>query len=141
MISANLIILISNQPVTADLYSYHFREAHMVGMRVLVTGADGYIGAVLGPTLLERGFDVVGVDCGFYRDGWLYNDARPRPLTFTKDVRRVITKDVEGFDAVVHLAELSNDPLGELNERTTYEINHLGSVTLARACKRQVSHV
>jgi nucleoside-diphosphate-sugar epimerase len=107
----------------------------MVGMRVLVSGVDGYIGAVLGPTLLEHGFDVVGVDCGFYRDGWLYNDARPRPLTLTKDVRRVTEKDVEGFDAVVHLAELSNDPLSELNERTTYEINHLGSVALARACK------
>jgi nucleoside-diphosphate-sugar epimerase len=107
----------------------------MAGMRVLVTGVDGYIGAVLGPRLIERGFDVVGVDCGFYRDGWLYNDAHPHPLTFTKDVRRIISKDVEGFDAVVHLAELSNDPLGELNERTTYEINHLGSVALARACK------
>ena len=107
----------------------------MARMRVLVTGIDGYIGAVLGPKLLEQGFDVVGIDCGFYRDGWLYNDHRPRPLTFTKDVRQITPKDVEGFDAVVHLAELSNDPLGELNERTTYEINHLGSVTLARACK------
>src|SRR6516164_8834471 len=135
MISANLTILISNQPVTADLYSYHFYEANMAGMRVLVTGVDGYIGAVLGPRLIERGFDVVGLDCGFYRDGWLYNDAHPRPLTLTKDVRRIISKDVEGFDAVVHLAELSNDPLGKLNERTTYEINHLGSVALARACK------
>ena len=106
-------------------------------MRVLVTGIDGYIGAVLGPRLLEHGCEVVGVDCGFYRDGWLYNDPRPRPLTFTKDVRRLSPKDVEGFDAVVHLAELSNDPLGELNERTTYEINHLGSVTLARACGAQ----
>jgi nucleoside-diphosphate-sugar epimerase len=103
--------------------------------RVLVTGVDGYIGAVLGPRLLERGFDVVGVDCGFYRDGWLYNDRHPRPLTLTKDVRRITSKDVDGFDAVVHLAELSNDPLGELNERTTYEINHLGSIALARTCK------
>jgi nucleoside-diphosphate-sugar epimerase len=104
-------------------------------MRVLITGVDGYIGAVLGPRLVELGFDVVGVDCGFYRDGWLYNDHRARPLTLTNDVRRITPKDVEGFDAVVHLAELSNDPLGELNERATYAINHLGSVSLARACK------
>jgi hypothetical protein len=71
---------------------------------------------------VERGFEVVGVDCGFYRDGWLYNDAGPRPLTLTKDVRRITPRDVDGFDAVVHLAELSNDPLSELNERTTYDI-------------------
>jgi nucleoside-diphosphate-sugar epimerase len=107
----------------------------MTGMRVLVTGVDGYIGSVLGPRLLEQGFEVVGIDCGFYRDGWLYNDPHPRPLTFTKDVRQITAKDVKGFDAVVHLAELSNDPLGELNERVTHDINHLGSVTLARACK------
>lgn len=104
-------------------------------MRVLITGIDGYIGAILGPRLLQHGFDVVGIDCGFYRDGWLYNTACPRPLTLTKDVRRVTTEDLKGFDAVVHLAELSNDPLGELNERTTYDINHIGSVALARACK------
>jgi nucleoside-diphosphate-sugar epimerase len=107
----------------------------MTRLRALVTGADGYIGAVLAPMLVERGFEVVGLDCGFYRDGWLYNDSRPRPLTFTKDVRQITPQDVEGFDAVVHLAELSNDPLGELNERMTYDINHLGSVRLARACK------
>jgi len=104
-------------------------------MRVLVTGVDGYIGAVLGPKLIDRGFDVVGIDCGFYRDGWLYNDQGPRPLTFTKDIRQITAKDVEGFEAVVHLAELSNDPLGSLSENITYEINHVGSVALARACK------
>jgi nucleoside-diphosphate-sugar epimerase len=107
----------------------------MTGTRVLVTGIDGYIGAVLGSRLLEKGFDVVGIDCGFYRDGWLYNDHGARPLTLTNDVRRVTHRDVEGFDAVVHLAELSNDPLGEMSERTTYDINHLGSVSLAKACK------
>jgi nucleoside-diphosphate-sugar epimerase len=107
----------------------------MAGMRVLVTGIDGYIGTILGSRLLEKGFDVVGVDCGFYRDGWLYNDMQSRPLTLTRDVRRLKREDLEGFDAVVHLAELSNDPLGDLSEHVTYEINHLGSVALARKCK------
>jgi nucleoside-diphosphate-sugar epimerase len=104
-------------------------------MRVLITGSDGYIGAVLGAVLLERGFDVVGIDCGFYRDGWLFNDQRPRPLTLSKDIRRITPNDVDGFDAVVHLAELSNDPLGEHDATITYDINHLGSVNLAKACK------
>jgi nucleoside-diphosphate-sugar epimerase len=107
----------------------------MKPLRVLVTGIDGYIGAVLGPRLLAQGFDVVGIDCGFYRDGWLYNDPGARPLTLTKDVRRITREDVEGFEAVVHLAELSNDPLGELSEQTTYNINHHGSVALAQVCK------
>ena len=106
----------------------------MATMKVLVTGSDGYIGAVLAPALLERGFDVVGVDCGFYRDGWLYNDQRPRPRTLTKDIRTITASDVDGFDAIVHLAELSNDPLSEHDPRITYDINHRGSVNLARAC-------
>ena len=104
-------------------------------MRVLITGSDGYIGSVLSSILLERGVDVVGVDCGFYRDGWFFNDQRPRPLTISNDIRRLKAKDVEGFDAVVHLAELSNDPLGEHDAAITYDINHRGSVELASACK------
>ena len=103
--------------------------------RVLVTGADGYIGSILAPRLIAEGADVVGIDNGFYRSGWLFNDSRPRPPMLTKDIRSIIPADLEGFDSVVHLAELSNDPLGELNPRVTHSINHLGSVHLARACK------
>jgi nucleoside-diphosphate-sugar epimerase len=79
---------------------------------------------------------VVGLDTGFYRDGWLYSDPRKfetTAQTICRDLRRVAAKDLEGFDAVVHLAELSNDPLGENNPEITHEINHLGSLNLAKA--------
>lgn len=103
--------------------------------RVLVTGADGYIGSVLVSVLMERGFAVTGLDCGFYRNGWLFNATGPRPQTETRDVRQLTVKDVEGFDGAVHLAELSNDPLSELNPAVTQMINHAGSVHFARLCK------
>jgi nucleoside-diphosphate-sugar epimerase len=106
-------------------------------MNVLVTGTDGYIGALLAPLLLERGHDVVGLDTGLYRDGWLYDPGVGRfPLCLNKDIRHITELDLKGFEAVVHLAELSNDPLGQHNPRVTYDINHLGSVALARICKR-----
>jgi nucleoside-diphosphate-sugar epimerase len=104
-------------------------------MKILVTGADGYIGSLLAPLLLDRGHEVVGVDTGFYRSGWLYNGAKQVPLSISRDIRRVSEADLQGFDAIAHLAELSNDPLGQLNPKLTYQINHLGTVNLAKKCK------
>jgi len=104
-------------------------------MRVIYTGADGYIGAVLGPKLLARGYEAVGVDTGFYRRGWLFEDGRTRPSIITKDVRQLTPENIEGFDAVVHLAELSNDPLGNNDPAITHEINHLGTVGFAKNCQ------
>jgi len=106
-------------------------------MKVLVTGSEGYIGVWLAPLLLQRGHDVVGLDSGFYRDGWLYDPGIGKfPPYLSKDIRHITQDDVRGFDAVVHLAELSNDPLGQHNPRVTYDINHCGTVALAEICKR-----
>ncbi len=103
-------------------------------MKIFVTGVNGYIGAVLAPYLMERGLQVVGLDTGYYRDGWLYSDNRSlacSPLTLNKDLRDVTAADLGDCEAVVHLAELSNDPLGQNNPAVTHQINHRGSVTLA----------
>lgn len=106
-------------------------------MKILVTGAHGYIGTLLAPILLERGHEVVGLDTGFYRDGWLYNPATVSfPPCINKDIRHITTADVHGYEAVVHLAELSNDPVGQLHPNITYAINHTGTVALAQTCKQ-----
>ena len=97
-------------------------------MRVLFTGADGYIGALLGTYLLSKGHDAVGLDTGYYREGWLYPMTGARPQVITKDIRDITAEDLQGFDAVAHLAELSNDPLGQQNPGLTHRINHEGSV-------------
>ncbi len=105
-------------------------------MKVLLTGTEGYIGMRLAPWLIERGHIVDGLDTGYYRDGTLYLDpvGLPQlPHIFFKDLREIKATDLEGYDAVVHLAELSNDPLGEQCPEITFAINHQGSVRMAEA--------
>lgn len=108
-------------------------------MKVLVTGTSGYIGSILGPYLIERGMQVVGLDTGYYRDGWLYSDNKASPctpMTINKDLRQITSDDLDGVDAIAHLAELSNDPLGQNDPTVTFEINHKGSVRLAELARK-----
>ena len=105
-------------------------------MKVLITGIDGYIGAVLSQVLIEKGHNVTGIDTGFYREGWLYNGANIMPLVINKDIRDVTQEELEGFDAAIHLADLSNDPLGQLDEKSTYAINHIAAVEFAKKAKK-----
>ena len=105
-------------------------------MRVLVTGSDGYLGSLLAPELLRKGYDVTGVDTGFYREGTLYRPGQFAPFTLIKDLRQMEVSDFQGIDAVVHMAELSNDPIGELAPKITYDINHVGSVRLAELARQ-----
>lgn len=104
-------------------------------MKVLITGTEGYIGSLLAPLLMQQGHDVIGVDTGFYKVGWLYNGTPLTPKTLNKDLRHIELADLQDVEAIVHLAELSNDPLGQLAPQITYEINHEGSVRLAKLAK------
>jgi nucleoside-diphosphate-sugar epimerase len=102
-------------------------------MRVLVTGHEGYIGSVMTPLLQASGHEVVGLDSGFFADCTVA-PVDPIP-TVRRDLRDVKPRDVDGFDAVIHLAGLSNDPLGYLDPELTYQINFVGSLRLALAAK------
>jgi nucleoside-diphosphate-sugar epimerase len=103
-------------------------------MKILVTGHHGYIGSVVAPMLQEAGHEVTGLDTFFYEGCDLLDAALELP-TLRADVRDVRTDMLEGFDGIVHLAALSNDPLGELDEELTREINLRGTVELARKAK------
>ena len=103
-------------------------------MRVLLTGHKGYIGTVLAPMLLDAGHEVHGLDSDIFSRCTFGDDPKAIPETI-KDIRDITIDDVKGFDAVLHLAGLSNDPLGDLNAELTYEINHKASVRLAELAK------
>ena len=103
-------------------------------MKILLTGSRGYIGTVMAPFLAAAGHEVVGVDTDLYRRS-TFGPWRESIRTICKDVRELQVSDLRGFEAVVHLAALSNDPLGDLNPDLTYQINHLSSVRLAEVAK------
>lgn len=103
-------------------------------MKVLLTGHKGYIGAVAAPMLQSAGHEVVGLDSDLYAR-CDFGEPAPAIPDIRKDLRGLTRADLRGFDAVVHLAALSNDPVGNLNPQLTYDINHLASVNLAKLAK------
>jgi nucleoside-diphosphate-sugar epimerase len=103
-------------------------------MRVLVTGDRGFIGQVLVPTFVGAGHEVVGLDAGWY-DGCDFGAPVTGYEQRTLDIRDAEPADLEGFDAVVHLAAISNDPIGQLNPGATYSVNADGAVHMARVAK------
>jgi nucleoside-diphosphate-sugar epimerase len=108
-------------------------------LKVLVTGHNGYIGTVMVPMLQAEGFDVAGLDSDLFRACVFGNPSVTGGISNIpyrkKDIRDIESSDLIGFDAVVHLCALSNDPLGNLNPKITYEINHEASVKLAKLAK------
>jgi len=100
----------------------------------MVTGDQGYIGAVLVPILAKKGYEVVGYDAGFFTENLLQSfDENYRKIK--KDIRDINKNDFEGVDAIIHLAGLSNDPLGEFSPKLTEDINYTGSIRLAELAK------
>jgi nucleoside-diphosphate-sugar epimerase len=103
-------------------------------MRILITGHTGYIGTVMAPFLADAGHEVTGFDSDLFEQCTFGEEPRKFP-SIRKDLRDVEAADLKGFEAVIHLAGLSNDPLGNLNPNLTYDINHHASVRLARLAK------
>lgn len=103
-------------------------------MKILVTGNKGYIGCILTQLLVERGYSVIGFDTDYYK-GCELKKIDPDITQINKDVRKISKTDLKGIDAIVHLAALSNDPLGELNPELTYDINYTATVQLATLAK------
>jgi nucleoside-diphosphate-sugar epimerase len=103
-------------------------------MKILLTGHKGYIGAVAGPMLLSAGHEVIGIDSDLFA-GCDFGEPPIRMPAISKDIRDLVAEDLAEFDAVVHLAALSNDPLGDLDMGLTFSINHRATVQLAELAK------
>lgn len=105
--------------------------------RVLITGSEGYIGSILVPMLIERNYSVTGIDTCFFSDGNISQSKLPRFDLIKKDIRDIEKKDFvnQNYFAIIHLAALSNDPLGMLDEKLTFDINYHASVRLAEIAK------
>ena len=104
-------------------------------MKVLVTGHDGYVGSVLTDIFQEAGHQVVGMDSGLFSNLMYFGEPPREVESLQLDIRDVEPDHLSGFDAVVHLAAISNDPVGDLNPDATYAINHRATITLANAAK------
>ncbi len=102
--------------------------------RVLMTGHRGYLGSIMAPHFVRAGYDVTGVDTGYFNDCTLVADALPI-RGITKDIRDLVPADLQGYDAVIHLAALSNDPIGNLNDSWTEDINFSSSARLAEMAR------
>ena len=103
--------------------------------KILVTGSEGYIGTIMVPILVEHGYDVTGCDPGFFADGNLTNTPLLNYKLLKKDMRDLEEKDLVGYDTIISLAALCNDPLGALLEDLTYEINYMATVKLAKLAR------
>ena len=104
--------------------------------KIIVTGHTGFIGSLMVPLLLDKGYEVVGIDTKYFGKDCEFYPPREGFTEIIKDTRKITEKDLEGAYAICHLAALSNDPLGDLDEQLTYDINHLASVEIAKLAKK-----
>lgn len=103
---------------------------------ILVTGSAGYIGTVMMKFLKDHSYEAIGLDCNYYQGCQLYKNEKLPFKQITKDIRDINNKDLNGITSIIHLAALSNDPLGEMNPLLTHEINYAASVRLAYLAKK-----
>lgn len=107
-----------------------------MALTIMLTGNLGYIGSTMAPYLIdEKGYDVIGYDIGYYEDCYLKLSSQKLVKQIKKDVRDCTPLDFKGVDCVIHLAGLSNDPLGDFDESLTYAINYEGTMKMARCAK------